>query len=74
MGTWFWLQGRPDVGVGVQPEGVWLQGCLGVGVGEERAPPGQRVDVRGLNLGVPAQGPDPVVLVVDGNEQNVWFL
>ena len=32
---------------------------------------GEGVDVRGPDLGVPSEGSDPVVLIVDGDEQNV---
>lgn len=44
---------------------------LAVGVGEERAASGEAVDVRGLDLRMAAEAADPVVLVVDGEEEDV---
>jgi hypothetical protein len=40
-------------------------------VGEKRAPRGEAVDVGRLNLRMTAHATDPIVLVVDGNEQNI---
>jgi len=42
-----------------------------VGVGEEDATFGEGVDVRGLHLGMALQAPDPIVEIVDGDEEDV---
>ena len=42
-----------------------------MGVGEERPPPRQAVDVRRLHLRMSAQAPNPIVQVIDRNEQDV---
>ena len=42
-----------------------------VRVGEQRAPLREPVDVRRLHLRMAAEAADPVVLVVDGDEQDV---
>ena len=48
-------------------------GGLAVGVGEEGAPLGEGVDVRCPGLGMSAEAADPVVEVVDGDEDDVGF-
>ena len=47
------------------------EGRLAVCVGEEHAPIGKAVDVRRLRLRVAAQAADPVVQVVNGDEEDV---
>ena len=46
---------------------------LALRICEQRPPGRQRVDIRSLDLRMPVQAAEPVVLVVDRNEQNVWF-
>ena len=48
------------------------EGGLAVGVGKEGAALGEPVHVRGERLGMPAEATDPVVQIVDGDEQDVW--
>lgn len=63
-------------GVGAQahhetgPGGV-AQRRLAVGVGEKGAAGGKLVDVRGQGIGVSAEAADPVVLVIDGDEDDI---
>jgi hypothetical protein len=42
-----------------------------MGVQKGGATLGESVDMRGLRKGVPAKVADPIVLVVDGNEQDI---
>ena len=42
--------------------------------GKDRSVPGERIDIRGLRLGMSVETADPVVLVVDGDEQDVGSL
>lgn len=44
-----------------------------MGVGEEGAVLGDGVDVRGDGIGVAVHAADPVVLVIDGDEEDVGF-
>ena len=43
-------------------------------VQEYGAPRRKTIDVRRLDLRVPAQATDPVILVINRDEQNVWVL
>ena len=45
-----------------------------MGVVESNSAAGQLIDVRRLGLGVPSQTTNPVIEVVDGDEQDVGFL
>ena len=47
---------------------------LRMSVGKERSPGGQFVDVWGLNQRVPAHAANPVVLIVDRDEENIRFV
>ena len=70
---------------GVDPRGGWPQpehnggtggvayGGLAMGIGKQSSASRQFVQVRGLYLRMSAQATDPVVEVVDGKEQDVWF-
>lgn len=42
-------------------------------VAEEHPAPGECVEMRGAGIRVPAEAPDPVVQVVDGDEKDVGF-
>ena len=42
-----------------------------MGVGEKCAPGGEAIDVGGLSLGMTAEATDPVIEIVDGDEQDV---
>jgi len=42
-----------------------------VRIGEQRAPSGEPVEMGRLRLGMAAQAAHPVVLVVDGDEQDI---
>ena len=50
------------------------QGTLRVGIEEGGAAGGEPVQVRSFDKGVPAERADPVILVVDGNEEDVGRL
>ena len=39
---------------------------------KEHPTPGQRVNVWGLGLRVPAEAADPVIQVINGKEQDIW--
>ena len=43
-----------------------------MGVREEHAPRRETIDIRCLRLWVSAEAADPIVEVVDGNEEDVW--
>jgi hypothetical protein len=43
-------------------------------VEKQRPARGKLIEVRRLHLRVPTHAPDPVIQVIDGNEQDVWFL
>lgn len=45
-----------------------------MGVGEERAPSGQSIDVRRLDQGVRIQASDPIVLIINRDEEDVRFV
>lgn len=45
-----------------------------MGVGEERAPSGQSIDIRRLDHGVRIQASDPIVLIINRNEEDVRFV
>jgi hypothetical protein len=44
-----------------------------VGVREEDPARGEAVEIRGEGLGMPAEAPDPVIQVIEGDEENVGF-
>ena len=66
-------------GAGAQSEkqagagGVAKRG-LAMGVGEKGAASGELVDVRGLDQRMAAQTADPIILVIDGQEEHVRLL
>ena len=41
-------------------------------VREQRATPRQRIDARCFHLRMPAEAADPIVLVINGDEEHVW--
>ena len=45
-----------------------------MGIREQRAPGGEAIDVGGLRLGMTAEATDPVIQIVDGDEQDVGRL
>ena len=47
------------------------EGRLAMGIGEDRATAGEGVDGGRAGLGVPAQAPDPVILIIDRDHQDV---
>ena len=49
------------------------QRCLAVRVREKCAALCEAIDVRRLDLGMPAEAADPVVLIVNGDEEDVWL-
>lgn len=61
-------QAEHDAGAG----GVAEHGIT-MGVGKKGAAFGKGIDVRGLDHGVPAKAADPVVEVVNGDENDVGF-
>jgi len=65
-------------GVGAQAHheagaGGIAQRRLAVGIGEQGAAGGELVDVRGERVRVSAKATDPVVLIIDGDEDDVGF-
>jgi len=46
---------------------------LAVRVHEGRAAAGELVKVRRLGHGMPPQRPDPTILIINGDEENVWL-
>ena len=53
----------------------WIaQRGLAMGVCEQRSTFGQRIDVGSLNLRMPAQAADPIVQIIDRDEQDIWPL
>ncbi len=44
-----------------------------MGVGKQRAPRGKPVEVGSLYLRVPAQTADPIIQVIDGDEEDIGF-
>ena len=64
---------RPQAGEDARAARVAERG-LAVGVGEGGAAGGELVDVRRLRLRVAAERADPVVQVVEGDEQDVGLL
>ena len=61
-----WSEPKHDRG-----SGRIAYGSLAMGIGKQSSPCRQPVEVRGLDLRMPAQATDPVVEVVDGQEQDV---
>ena len=45
-----------------------------MGIGEERSTGGELVDVGRLDHGVRIHAADPVVLVIDSDEEDVWLI
>ena len=45
-----------------------------MGVGEEHPGGGQAIQVRGLGLRMPGEATDPVIEIVDRDEQYVWAI
>ena len=43
-------------------------------IGKQGAHLGQSVDVGGLRLGVPAKATDPIIQIVDRDQQDVWLI
>lgn len=42
-------------------------------VGEEDTSFGKAINVRGFRLRVPAHAADPIVQIIDSNEEDIWF-
>lgn len=45
-----------------------------MGIFKKSSLAGQSIDVRSFDQRMAPQAADPVILVVDGNKQNIWFL
>ena len=43
-------------------------------IGKKGAHPSHAVDVRGFRLGVPAEATDPIIQIVDRDQQDVWLI
>lgn len=44
-----------------------------MGIGEKGATGGQAVDVRGESVWVAIKAADPIVLIIDGDEEDIWL-
>ena len=47
---------------------------LAMPIGKKGAHPGEAVDVGGFRLGEPAEATDPIIQIVDRDQQDVWLI